>query len=208
MYRHAVLAEGGRSSVEAYAALDVQRKLPTQEQILRLARLARSKGEPQPSQHFSSVLCRSLVPEHCSRPLDQHVSSPRRRADLAVTPIKMNSLYRNSLSLTRERLAAYRKLLRDAGTPRGFKALSDGAGYDFYFWLRGSAIADDVQKGFAYRTSPPPGIVQPCITGRDRRDWLIEHDVGVVTAKPSISFPGVDCINRGLEVIDVASHNC
>jgi hypothetical protein len=65
-----------------------------------------------------------------------------------------------SVGVSRERLAAYRKLLRDAGTPRGFKALSDDAGYDFYFWLRGSAISDDVQKGFAYRTTPPPGIVQ------------------------------------------------
>lgn len=45
-----------------------------------------------------------------------------------------------SIDVSRERLAAYRKLLRDAGTPRGFKALRDDAGYDFYFWLKGSAI--------------------------------------------------------------------
>ena len=65
-----------------------------------------------------------------------------------------------SVGVSRERLEAYRKLLRDAGTPRGFKALGDDAGYDFYFWLRGSAISDDIQKGFAYRTSPPPDLVQ------------------------------------------------
>jgi hypothetical protein len=65
-----------------------------------------------------------------------------------------------SVGVSRERVAAYRKLLRDAGTPRGFKVSPENAGYDFYFWLRGSAISDDVTKGFAYRTSPPPIIVQ------------------------------------------------
>jgi hypothetical protein len=65
-----------------------------------------------------------------------------------------------SVRVSRDRLAAYRKLLRDAGTPRGFKVSQDDAGYDFYFWLRGSAISDDVQKGFAYRTTPPPDVVQ------------------------------------------------
>jgi len=65
-----------------------------------------------------------------------------------------------SVGVSGERLAVYRKLLRDAGTPRGFKVSQDAVGYDFYFWLRGSAVSADVQKGFAYRASPPPGIVQ------------------------------------------------
>ncbi len=65
-----------------------------------------------------------------------------------------------SVGVSRDRLAEYHKLLRDAGTPRGFKVLQNGAGYDFYFWLRGSAVSADMQKGFAYRTSPPPGVVQ------------------------------------------------
>jgi hypothetical protein len=34
-----------------HAALDVERKLPTQEEILGLDRLTRSKGEPQPPQY-------------------------------------------------------------------------------------------------------------------------------------------------------------
>ena len=65
-----------------------------------------------------------------------------------------------SVGVSPGRLAEYRKLLREAGTPRGLKALRDEAGYDFHFWLRGSAVSDDVQKGFAYRTNPPSEIVQ------------------------------------------------
>ncbi|MGH7866176.1 MAG: hypothetical protein ACREP9_00765 [Candidatus Dormibacteraceae bacterium] len=64
------------------------------------------------------------------------------------------------IGVSARRLAAYRELLREAGTPRGFKVLQANTGYDFYFWLRGSAISDDVEKGFAYRTSPPEHIVQ------------------------------------------------
>jgi hypothetical protein len=64
------------------------------------------------------------------------------------------------IGVSRERLAAYRGLLREAGTPRGFKVSSEDPGYDFYFWLRGSAISDDATKGFAYRANPPSGIVR------------------------------------------------
>lgn len=65
-----------------------------------------------------------------------------------------------SAGVSRERLAAYRKLLHEAGVPRGFMALQDNSGYDFDFWLRGSAVSADTEKGFAYRTSPPPNIVR------------------------------------------------
>jgi gas vesicle protein len=64
------------------------------------------------------------------------------------------------IGVSPERLATYREVLRAAGTPHGFKVLREDAGYDFYFWLRGSAISDDVAKGFAYRPSPPAHIVQ------------------------------------------------
>jgi hypothetical protein len=63
-----------------------------------------------------------------------------------------------SVGVSPERLVFYRKLLRDADTPRGLKA--EDTGFDFYFWLRGSAISDDTDKGFAYRAIPPPNIVQ------------------------------------------------
>jgi len=39
-----------------HAALDVERKLPTQEQILGLDRLARAKGESQSLQRFNHQL--------------------------------------------------------------------------------------------------------------------------------------------------------
>jgi len=51
--------EAARTS-RLHAALDVERQLPTQEQILDLDRLARSKGEPQPSQHFSHQFDQNL----------------------------------------------------------------------------------------------------------------------------------------------------
>jgi hypothetical protein len=59
-----------------------------------------------------------------------------------------------------ERLARYRQLLRDAGTPRGFSVSDDHDGFYFFFWLRGSAITADTDKGFAYRTTPPPHTVE------------------------------------------------
>lgn len=58
------------------------------------------------------------------------------------------------------RLAEYRRLLREAGTPRGFQRSPADDGLNFFFWLRGSAISDDVAKGFSYRSSPPARIVQ------------------------------------------------
>jgi len=64
-----------------------------------------------------------------------------------------------TVGVSSERLSVYRKLLRDAGTPRGFQLSKNQAGIDFLFWLRGSAISDDETKGFAYLESPPPRIV-------------------------------------------------
>jgi hypothetical protein len=61
-----------------------------------------------------------------------------------------------SVGVSFERLADYRKLLRDADT-----LLSRSHdGFNFLFWLRGSAISDDTEKGFAYRITPPPCTVQ------------------------------------------------
>jgi hypothetical protein len=65
-----------------------------------------------------------------------------------------------SVGVSSERLADYRRLLRDAGTPRGFQVSQSQDGFNFLFWLRGSAISDDTDKGFAYRTSPPAHTVQ------------------------------------------------
>jgi hypothetical protein len=65
-----------------------------------------------------------------------------------------------SVGVSSERLADYRRVLRDAGTPRGFQVSQGHDGFDFLFWSRGSAISADRDKGFAYRTTPPPSTVQ------------------------------------------------
>jgi hypothetical protein len=80
------------------------------------------------------------------------------------------------VGVSTERLAAYRRLLRDAGTPRGYKASADGTNFDFYFWMRGSAISDDVQKGFAYRAIPPPSIL-PTLDGvrHNRAEYFVAY---------------------------------
>jgi len=65
-----------------------------------------------------------------------------------------------SVGVSPERIAEYRKLLRDAGTPRGFQVLPARDEFKFFYWLRGSAISDDIDKGFAYRTTPPASTVQ------------------------------------------------
>jgi hypothetical protein len=81
-----------------------------------------------------------------------------------------------SVGVSSERLADYRRLLRDAGTPRGFQVSKGDDGFDFLFWLRGSAISDDTDKGFAYRTTPPPNTVQSLDGIRaDSRNALIAY---------------------------------
>jgi hypothetical protein len=66
----------------------------------------------------------------------------------------------NSVGVSTERLGVYRRLLSQAGTPRGFQVSKSHDGFDFFYWLVGSAISDDTDKGFAYRTTPPPSTVQ------------------------------------------------
>ncbi len=72
-----------------------------------------------------------------------------------------------SVGVSPERLAQYRRMLGEVGTPRGFHAgrRSDGDdGIDFLYWLEGSAVSDDIDKGFAYRTTPPVTVV-PTLDG-------------------------------------------
>jgi hypothetical protein len=78
-----------------------------------------------------------------------------------------------SIGVSDERLATYRRLLREAGTPRGFQLSTDPAGIDFLFWLQGSAISDDHTKGFAYRPEPPTGVVATLdgVRGAPRERW-------------------------------------
>jgi hypothetical protein len=67
-----------------------------------------------------------------------------------------------SVGVSPERLAQYRRMLGEAGTPRGFQVRrrQDGDnGINFLFWLQGSAVSDDIDKGFAYRIVPPATVV-------------------------------------------------
>jgi len=66
----------------------------------------------------------------------------------------------NSVGVSTERLRVYRRLLSQAGIPRGFQVSKSRDGFDFFYWLVGSAISDDTDKGFAYRTTPPSNTVQ------------------------------------------------
>lgn len=65
-----------------------------------------------------------------------------------------------TIGISKARVEAYRKLLRVAATPRGYRASSVCCEYQFYFWVRGSAISNSKSKGFAYRESPPSNVVQ------------------------------------------------
>jgi hypothetical protein len=66
----------------------------------------------------------------------------------------------NSVGVSTQRLGVYRRLLSQAGIPRGFQVSKAHDGFDFSYWLVGSAISDGADKGFAYRTTPPPSTVQ------------------------------------------------
>jgi hypothetical protein len=65
-----------------------------------------------------------------------------------------------NVGVSPERLADYRRLLREVGTPSGFQVSQGRDRFNFFFWLRGSAISEDIDKGFAYRTTPPASTVQ------------------------------------------------
>jgi hypothetical protein len=68
-----------------------------------------------------------------------------------------------SIGVSAARLATYRKLLKQAGVPRGFwhgeRNGKDGPIY-FGYWLWGSAVSSDRTKGFAYCTKPPKPLVK------------------------------------------------
>ena len=82
----------------------------------------------------------------------------------------------NSVGVSTERLGVYRRLLRQAGTPRGFQVSKAHDGFDFFYWLVGSAISDDTDKGFAYRTTPPPSTVQTLdVIRADSREPFIAY---------------------------------
>ena len=58
------------------------------------------------------------------------------------------------------RIAEYRRLLRRVGTPRGFQTTGATDDIDFYYWLTGSAITSDREKGYSYLATPPAHLLK------------------------------------------------
>ena len=66
--------------------------------------------------------------------------------------------YPQSIGVSARRVADYRKLMRAANVPRGLQTAGGGE-VDFYYWLTGSAISSDTDKGYAYLVIPPAPLL-------------------------------------------------
>ncbi|PYK29213.1 MAG: hypothetical protein DME57_11240 [Verrucomicrobia bacterium] len=64
-----------------------------------------------------------------------------------------------TIGVSTERINEYRRLLREVRVPRGFSAWSQ-AEIDFLYWGIGSAVSDDVTKGYAYLESAPQNLAE------------------------------------------------
>ena len=64
-----------------------------------------------------------------------------------------------TISVSPARIAEYRRLLSRAGTPRGFQTVGGTGSMEFFYWLTGSAISSDTDKGYAYMTKPPANVL-------------------------------------------------
>jgi hypothetical protein len=61
-----------------------------------------------------------------------------------------------SIGVSQSRIDEYRRLLRDVKTPRGFQTPGNPNDIEFYYFMTGSAISSDTDKGYAYLVTPPP----------------------------------------------------
>lgn len=68
-----------------------------------------------------------------------------------------------------KRIAKYRQLLAKVGVPRGFETTDGQTEVDFLYWLTGSAISSDTDKGYAYLTKPP-AVTRDSLDGYRRDD--------------------------------------
>lgn len=70
-----------------------------------------------------------------------------------------------TIGVSSARLAEYRRLLREAGTPRGFMVWKETNGLHFFCWVSGSGFTSTRTKGVAYLRKPPaetvPSLDQP-----------------------------------------------
>lgn len=100
-------------------------------------------------------------------PLEQVIALLRENPELSrVDQTWTNPNDPASIHVSAERIALYRKLLEQAGVPRGFSTMTPNKSVEFYYWLRGSVVTDGISKGFAYCTTPP----QPLATSLDKEE--------------------------------------
>jgi hypothetical protein len=78
----------------------------------------------------------------------------------------------NTIGVSAERTELYRQLLKEAHVSRGFYTQRANEEVDFSYWGVGSAISDDILKGYAYLVSPPAPVV-PTLDGYRPKS---EHD--------------------------------
>ena len=64
-----------------------------------------------------------------------------------------------SISVPSSRIQSYRQLCSEAAVPRGFESDFEHGKINFIYWCVGSAVTDDVTKGFAYLSKPPSETV-------------------------------------------------
>jgi hypothetical protein len=64
------------------------------------------------------------------------------------------------VGVSKSRIAEYRRLLRSVGTPRGFQTWGIAGDIKFYYYLTGSAVTSDTDKGYAYMTMPPAHLLK------------------------------------------------
>jgi hypothetical protein len=69
-----------------------------------------------------------------------------------------------TINVSSARISTYRRLLKEAGVPRGFQVTDTADEVDFYYWGIGSAISSDTDKGYAYLTMPPFNLL-PSLDG-------------------------------------------
>jgi hypothetical protein len=71
-----------------------------------------------------------------------------------------------SIHVSPGRISKYRDLLKRARVPAGLHVYPEWSEYDFFYWIVGSAISSDREKGYAYRSSAPRHL----LADRDWRD--------------------------------------
>mgnify|MGYP000944811643 CR=1 FL=1 len=84
---------------------------------------------------------------------------------LAVSEEATDPAEPEGYGVSAERVAAYRRLLREVGLPKGFFVREDRSGIDFPHWEFGSGFTSVTIKGIAYSPEPPERYIPPPRSG-------------------------------------------